>query len=442
MGMTFTEKILARSAGRASVRPGDVLDVTPDVVLSHDNTAAIARIFAELPHGRVKYPERLAITLDHAAPPPTPKHAQNHAEVRAFVRQQGITDFFEVGRGICHQVLCEEGIVGPGTIILGADSHTTHAGWVGAFGAGVGRTEVAAIWATGQLWLRVPDTLRVTLTGPLLPGVTAKDFALHVIGMLSAEGANYMAVEFDGLGIAAMSAESRMVLPNMMAEMGAKNAFIAPDDITWAWMENQLRRSRSHDWQARLDRFRALALYPDADAAYAQHVIADPRAVEPLVACPHAVDNTVPLSQAAGTPVDVAFIGTCTNGRLEDLAAAAQIVRGQRLRARLLVIPASSQVFEDAVAAGYIADLLAAGAAVGTPGCGPCMGNHLGVLAPGEVCISSANRNFRGRMGERDSQIYLASPAVVAASAVAGRIAHPAEVLEGHEITTNGRIEA
>mgnify|MGYP000027827717 FL=1 len=442
MGLTFTEKILARGAGRASVRPGDVLDVEPDVVLSHDNTAAIARIFAELPHGRVKYPQRLAITLDHAAPPPTPKHAQNHAEVRAFVRQQRIENFFEVGRGICHQVLCEEGIVGPGLIVLGADSHTTHAGWLGAFGAGVGRTEAAAIWATGQLWLRVPDTLRVTLTGSLLPGVTVKDFALNLIGQLSAEGANYMAVEFDGPGIANLSAESRMVLPNMMAEMGAKNAYIAPDDVTWAWLARQLQRARPRDWQARLERFRALALYPDADAHYAQHVTAALETIEPLVACPHAVDNVAPLSQVAGTPVDVGFIGTCTNGRLEDLAAAAQIVRGRRLRARLLVIPASSQVFEDAAAAGYIADLLAAGAAIGTPGCGPCMGNHLGVLAPGEVCISSANRNFRGRMGERDAQIYLASPAVVAASAVAGRIAHPAEVLTESETTIHGRIGA
>jgi 3-isopropylmalate dehydratase large subunit len=374
----------------------------------------------------VKYPERLAITLDHAVPPPTPKHAQNHAQIRAFVVEQGITNFFEVGRGICHQVLCEEGVVGPGLILLGADSHSPHAGWLGAFGAGIGRTEVAALWATGQLWLRVPETVRVTLTGRLATGVTAKDFALHLIGQLSAEGANYMAVEFDGPGIRDLSPESRMVLPNMMAEMGAKNAYIAPDDSTWNWLDAQLRRTRPQDYGERLAYFREMALYPDADATYAQQHTLDLGSIEPLVACPHSVDNTVPVSQLSAVRVDVGFIGTCTNGRLEDLAAAAEVVRGQRLQTRLIVIPASSQVLQDAIACGYISTLLAAGATIGTPGCGPCMGNHMGVLAPGEVCISSANRNFQGRMGERESEIYLASPAVVAASAVTGRITHPA----------------
>ncbi len=199
-GATFAEKILARNAGRDSVQPGEVLDISPDVVLSHDNTAAISKIFAELPHKKVKYPERLAITLDHAVPPPTPVHAQNHATVRRFVAEQGITNFFEQGRGICHQVHTEEGIVGPGMILLGSDSHSTHCGWLGAFGAGIGRTEVAALWATGSLWLRVPETLRVTLTGRLRPGVMSKDVALHLIGQLSAEGANYRSVEFDGPG--------------------------------------------------------------------------------------------------------------------------------------------------------------------------------------------------------------------------------------------------
>lgn len=432
MSATFTEKILARNAGRTSVQPGDVLDITPDVVLSHDNTAAIAQIFAQLPHGRVRFPDRLAITLDHAAPPPTPRHAQNHAQIRAFVREQGITHFFEVGRGICHQVLCEEGIIGPGLIMLGADSHTPHAGWLGAFGAGIGRTEVAALWATGQLWLRVPETLRITLTGQLNPGVQTKDFALHLIGQLSAEGANYMAVEFDGDGITRLTPESRMVLPNMMAEMGAKNAYIASDSVTWDWLENQLRRARPHDWRERLAHFRETALYPDPDARYAQHHTIDLATIEPVIACPHTVDNIVPLSQVAGARVDVGFIGTCTNGRLEDLAAAADVVRGHRLAARLIVIPASSQVLHDAISAGVITTLIEAGATIGTPGCGPCMGNHLGVLAPGEVCISSANRNFRGRMGERDAEIYLANPAVVAASAITGYITHPAHILNPH----------
>ena len=431
MGATFTEKILARNAGRDSVQVGEVLDITPDVVLSHDNTAAIARIFAELPHGRIKYPERLAITLDHAVPPPTPKHAQNHAEIRRLVQEYDIQNFFEVGRGICHQVHCEEGVVGPGMILLGSDSHGTHCGWLGAFGAGIGRTEVAAIWATGQLWLRVPETLRITLTGRLRPGVMSKDLALYLIGQLSAEGANYMAVEFDGPGIATLSAEMRAVLPNMMAEMGAKNAYIAPDEVTWEWIETALRRSRPQNWQERLAYFREQALYPDDDAIYAeQHVIALD-VIEPVVSCPHRVDKMARVSDVSDTRVDFGFIGTCTNGRLEDLAAAADVVRGRQVRSRLLVIPASSQVLQDALAAGYIADFIAAGATIGTPGCGPCMGNHMGVLAPGEVCISSASRNFQGRMGERDAEIYLANPAVVAASAVAGYIIDPAELMEG-----------
>jgi homoaconitase/3-isopropylmalate dehydratase large subunit len=223
----------------------------------------------------------------------------------------------------------------------------------------------------------------------------------------------------------------RAVLPNMMAEMGAKNAYIAPDDVTWDWLEKQLQRTRPDNWQARVAYFREQALYPDADAIYAAEHQIDLGTVEPVVSCPHQVDHTTRVSDLRGQRVDVGFIGTCTNGRLEDLAAAATVVRGQHVQARLLVIPASSQVLSDAIAAGYISDLLDAGATIGTPGCGPCMGNHMGVLAAGEVCISSANRNFQGRMGERDSEIYLANPAVVAASAVAGYICHPADILKG-----------
>ena len=426
---TLTEKLLARASNRQRVRPGEIIIIEPDVVLSHDNTAAISEIFEQLPHARVKHPDRLAITLDHAVPPPTAKHAQNHARIRDFVREQGIADFFEIGRGICHQVLCEEGIVGPGMTLLGADSHSPHFGWLGAFGAGIGRSEVAALWATGQLWLRVPETMRVTLTGRLNPGVTTKDLTINLIGDLSSEGATYMAVEFDGDGIAGLSADSRAVLTNMMAEMGAKNACIAPDAVTWAWLDDMLRRTRPHDYQQRLDCFRENALFPDAGATYAiQHDI-NLSDIEPMVSCPHTVDHVLPLSAVAETAVDVGFIGTCTNGRLEDIAAAAGVVRGKRLMSRLIVIPASSLVLRDAAEAGHVATLLEAGATIGTPGCGPCMGNHMGVLAPGEVCISSANRNFRGRMGEPAAEIYLANPAVVAASCVAGQLIHPAQLI-------------
>jgi len=431
MQQTLTEKLLARASGRAYVQPGDIVIVEPDVVLSHDNSAAIAALFAQLPQASLRYPERLAITLDHAAPPPTVKHAENHARIRQFVREQGIRHFFEVGRGICHQVLCEEGLVGPGLVLLGADSHSPHCGWLGAFGAGVGRSEVAALWASGELWLRVPEALRIRLHGELARGVTSKDLALALVGWLGADGAAYQAVEFSGAGCATLSPAARAALCNMMAEMGAKNACMPPDDYTWRWLGAALERTRPQDAAERLDFFREHALYPDADAAYAREVEVKLGDIEPMVSRPHAVDNALALSALGRKTVDCGFIGTCTNGRLEDIAAAAAVLQGQKLRARLLVVPASSIVLQDAVAAGYIATLLAAGASIGTPGCGPCMGNHMGVLAPGERCISSANRNFRGRMGERDASIYLASPAVVAASCVAGAIVHPSELVPG-----------
>lgn len=424
----MTEKLLARASGNDTVKPGEIAFIEPDVILSHDNTAAIAKTFEQLPQERVMHPDRLAITLDHAAPPPTAMHAQNHARVREFVRAQGIANFFDVGRGICHQVLCEEGIVGPGMTLLGADSHSTHYGWLGAFSAGIGRSEVAALWATGQLWLRVPETMRITLSGKLNAGVTTKDLTIHLIGKLSSDGATYMAVEFDGDGIAGLTPDSRAVLTNMMAEMGAKNACMAPDAVTWRWLETTLRRTRQDDHDARLAYFRQRALSADPGANYAaRHQIALGE-IEPMISRPHSVDNALALSELPSTAIDVGFIGTCTNGRLEDIAAAAEIARGRRLRKRLIVIPASSLALRDAAEAGYIADLMDAGATIGTPGCGPCMGVHAGVLAPGEVCISSANRNFRGRMGEPSAEIYLANPAVVAASCIAGRLIHPAEL--------------
>ena len=430
MRMTLTEKLLARASGRTSVKPGEIVVVEPDVVLSHDNSAAIWEIFQLLPQDAVKHPDRLAITLDHAVPPPTPKHARNHAEIRQLVQAQGISNFFEVGRGICHQVLCEEGLIGPGLTLLGADSHSPHCGWLGAFGAGIGRSEVAALWATGELWLRVPETMRIVLSGKLERGVTSKDLSIHLIGQLTSDGATYMAVEFAGAGIGDLSPDARAALTNMMAEMGAKNACMAPDSVTWRWLECNLARTRQ-DAGERLAFFRESALYSDADAAYALQRQVELGEIEPMVSCPHTVDNVRPLSSLEHTRVDVGFIGTCTNGRLEDIASAAAILRGKRLRRRLLVIPASSIVLRDATEAGHVATLLDAGATIGTPGCGPCMGNHMGVLAPGEVCISSANRNFRGRMGERDAEIYLANPAVVAASCVAGYLAHPADVSDG-----------
>ncbi|MFN8469278.1 MAG: 3-isopropylmalate dehydratase large subunit [Caldilineaceae bacterium] len=434
---TFAQKALARAAEFDYVEISQVVDARPDVVLSHDNTAAIRRIWQQFGQERVLIPDRLAITLDHAVPAPTTKHAQNHAEIRQFVAEQGIRNFFEVGRGICHQVLSEEAIVLPGQLILGADSHTTHYGWLGAFGAGIGRSEVATLWATGELWLRVPESMLITLEGELPPGVTAKDFALRVIGDLGADGGLYMSIEFTGSGISAMSLESRMVIPNMMAEFGAKNAYLAPDERTVEYLAERLavRLARQGQQASVSDlaaQISAGCLYPDPDATYAARYAYQAEQLETYIACPHTMDNVAPLSQVAGTRIQQAFLGTCTNGRLEDLAAAAAVIRGKQVApgVRFIVIPASSQVLKAALEQGYIQDFVEAGAVIGVPGCGPCMGNHMGIPAPGEVTISSANRNFRGRMGTPDSEIYLSNPAVVAASAVKGVIADPREVVE------------
>jgi 3-isopropylmalate/(R)-2-methylmalate dehydratase large subunit len=418
--LTFAEKALARAAGLTEAHAGDILDVWPDRILSHDNTAAIAHIFHEELEGeRVAEPERICIALDHASPAPTPKHAQNHAETREFVAAQGIRHFFDEGRGICHQVLSEEGLVLPGDLILGADSHTTHYGWLGAFGAGVGRTEVAALWDTGRLWLRVPESLRINLYGELPPGVTAKDLCLQVSRILCADGGLYYSLEFGGPGVSSLSLESRMVIPNSMAEIGVKNAYLPPDRAVFTCLAQRTGISP--------DTLAERALYSDEGATYVAEYDLHLDRLEPLVACPHSVDAVRPLWEVAGQKVHMAFIGTCTNGRLEDLAAAAHVLRGRKVHpgTRLLVIPASDQVYRDALREGYLEVFLQAGAIIGVPGCGPCMGNHLGIPAAGETVISSANRNFLGRMGQPAASIYLASPAIVAASAVAGHISAP-----------------
>ena len=449
MGKTFAEKALARAAGLAETVAGQVVDARPDIVLSHDNTAAIAKIFRSIGLERVVIPERMAITLDHAVPAPTAKHAQNHAEVRAFVKEQGVKYFFEVGRGICHQVFSEEALILPGQLILGSDSHTPHFGWLGAFGAGVGRTEVAALWATGELWLRVPETMKIIVNGKLGKGITAKDLCLHLIGQLGADGGLYMSIEFSGPAIEQMSLESRMVIPNMMAEFGAKNAYLPPDEAVFEYLAERRARRKTEDGRPTKDEGRRtksnlqseisnqksaiknLALYPDPDATYAAVHTFDASTIELTVSCPHAVDSTKPISVVRGTRIHQAFIGTCTNGRVEDIAAAAEIVKGKHVAAgtRLLVIPASSEVYTVAMQRGYVQTLMEAGAVFGVPGCGPCMGNHMGVPAPNEATISSANRNFRGRMGTPDAPVYLASPYVVAASAICGAIADPREFL-------------
>lgn len=417
MGQTFAEKALANKAGLGMAAPGQIVIVKPDVALSHDNAAAILGIFQDMGAEKVVDPQMLAIILDHAAPAPTTKHAENHLLIREFVRAQGIPHFYDVGRGICHQVLVEEGLALPGEIVLGSDSHTPHAGVMGAFGAGIGRSEMASIWALGSLWLRVPESLKIIVHGVLPEDVSAKDLTLRLLADIGADGALYMSVEWHGEAIEALSLSERAVLPNMAAEMGAKNCYLPPDEKVHQFLQGRAKRAYQ-------------PIYPDKDAQYAQVLEYDGQAIEPMIACPHSVDHVRPLSEVRGTHIDQAFLGTCTNGRFEDLAVAAAILQKRSVAAgtRMIVIPASSEIYLEALQAGFIETFIRAGAVVESPGCGPCMGNHLGIPAPGEVTISTANRNFQGRMGTKDSAIYLASPAVVAASAVAGEIAHPKDL--------------
>jgi 3-isopropylmalate/(R)-2-methylmalate dehydratase large subunit len=418
MGQTFVEKVLATKAGVDRVVCGEIVEVAPDTALSHDNAAPIYGIFQKMGGKRVIDPQKIVIILDHAAPAPTTKHAENHRIIRELVEEQGIQYFYDIGRGVCHQVLVEEGLALPGELVLGSDSHTPHAGVMGACGVGIGRSEMASIWAVGTLWLRVPETLKISVSGYFPAGVTSKDLALKLIGDLGADGALYMSVEFDGDGIGSLTISERSVLPNMMAEMGAKCSYIPPDPKTFDYLKDRAKRTYK-------------PIYPDSDAEYAQIVEIDASSIEPMIACPHTVDNVKALSEIKGTTINQAFLGTCTNGRLEDLAMAAEVIRGRHVAngRRFIVIPASSQIYLEALRAGYIEDFIQAGAVVESPGCGPCMGNHMGVPAIGEVSISTANRNFRGRMGTKESEIYLANPAVVAASAVAGKIIHPEDLI-------------
>jgi len=420
MGMTFAQKVLAKKAGLKSVAVGQIVDVEPDFFLSHDNTAAIAKTFAKLGVERMKNPERSVVVLDHTVPASTEEYAQGHKEIRDFVRKQGITHFYDVGVGICHQVLPEKGFALPGSLIVGSDSHTTSYGALGALAAGVGRSEMAALFATSRIWLKTPATFKVEVKGKLSDPVTSKDLVLRIIGDLGADGALYRSVEFAGEGVAAMSLASRLVLSNMSVEMGAKNGYCAPDEKTFAFLEGRAAA-------------RYTAVYPDPDAEYERVLTYDAASLIPQVAKPHTVDNVVPVSEVEGTKIHQALLGTCTNGRLEDLRLAAKIMKGKTLAkgVRMLVLPASQEVLLAALREGLYDIFVAAGAMVLNPGCGPCLGAHQGVLAAGEVCISTANRNFKGRMGSAEAQTYLASPATVAASAIAGEIVDPRLAMKG-----------
>jgi homoaconitate hydratase family protein len=415
LGKTLTEKILGRKAGK-EVQAGEVVTVSPDIILSHDNAAAIIQEFRKLGLKRVRAPEKIVIVLDHIVPASEEKYAQNHKSIREFVAEQGIAHFYDINAGICHQVLPEQGFALPGKVIVGSDSHTPSYGAFGAFATGIGRTEVASIWATDEIWLRVPETIRIDIAGKLGPRVSAKDLSLKIIGDHTAEMANYKAVEFSGPAAGDFSVGARLTLANMSAEMGAKNGYFAPDGKTLKWLEGRARGP-------------FVAAASDPDARFESVLAYDLGPLEPQVACPHTVDNVKPVAAVAGKPVNQVLIGTCTNGRLEDLEAAAAILAGRKVHpsVRCLVIPASWEVYREALKTGTLAVLADAGCVILNSGCGPCLGAHEGILAAGEVCLSTSNRNFRGRMGHRDSEIYLASPATAAATAVAGRIADPRE---------------
>ncbi len=414
MGKTFAEKILALKAGLEATVPGQIVTVRPDKLLTHDNTSAIAKTFRKIGVDRVADPDMNVVILDHVVPAANDTYAQSHKETREFIREQGIAAFYDIGEGICHQVLPEHGHALPGLLIVGSDSHTPSHGALGAFAAGIGRTEAAAVMATGEIWLRVPESMRILVEGTFPAQVSAKDLVLRIIGDIGADGADYKSVEFAGPAIEAMSVGSRQVLCNMAAEMGAKNAYVAPDNTTRAWLAGRTDKPY-HE------------IHPDPDAVYAQVLHYNVGNLAPQVAKPHRVDNVVPVTEVAGLQIDQALIGTCTNGRLEDLQAAADILRGKRIApwVRLLVLPASREILLQAIEVGLITDLVAAGATLLNPGCGPCLGAHEGCMAPGERTISTANRNFKGRMGSRDAEIYLASPSTVAASALSGAITDP-----------------
>ena len=407
MGQTLSEQILSHAAGRP-VHAGELVVAAPDVVMSHDSlTPSIIRIMREeLGVQNVRNPEQLVMVLDHVAPASTVGTANAQNQVRRFAAEQGVR-LFDVGRGICHQVLVEEQIAGPGKIVLGSDSHSTGYGAVGAFGSGMGSTDVALIWATGRTWLRVPETVRVQVNGRFNPGVDAKDLALKICQRLTISGANYAAVEYHGLDW--LDLPGRQTLASMAVEVGAKAGIVPPTGVV-------ADQFAVPEW-----------LFVDPGAGYAHSVTIDLGDLEPQIALPHAVDQVVDLSQVAGRAVSVVFLGTCTNGRYEDMRQAAEILRGRRVSSsvRMLVTPASSREMARAAEDGTLLALVEAGAILTTPGCGACMGRHQGTLGDEDVCLSTGNRNFKGRMGAPTSQIYLASPAVAAATAITGCITDP-----------------
>ena len=416
MGMTFAEKILAKYANEKNVVPSQIVTVRPDHLLTHDNTAAIIqKIQPELEKYGVCNPNLSIIVLDHVTPAASEKTATNHKNIREFVKTHSIKNFYDVGVGVCHQVVVEKGLALPGKLLLGSDSHTCSYGAVGAFSSGIDRTEAASLMLTGETWLKVPNSIKITLSGKLQKGVSAKDLVLHIIGDISASGANYCSVEYHG-DVGQFTVDDRFTIANMGVEMGAKNSVFFVDEVTKNYLS--LIGVSSSDYAP---------IYPDDDAVYLQELEYDLNSIVPMVACPHTVDNVKAASELEGLEIQQCLLGTCTNGRLSDLEIAADILKDKKANpnVRLLILPASKTIYENALKNGVIETLVKSGGVILPPGCGPCLGAHQGCLAPGERCLSTANRNFKGRMGCKDAEIYLSSPATVAVSALHGKITDP-----------------
>jgi 3-isopropylmalate/(R)-2-methylmalate dehydratase large subunit len=423
--MTMVEKILARATGRDEVRAGEVVEPAVHLAMSHENAALVINQFEEIFAGtgvvpRIWDPRRIAIVFDHRVPAESSKTATNQKKVREFVASHAIGRFHDVrgdSGGICHQVLPEMGYVRPGEVVVGTDSHTTSHGALGAFAFGIGATEMASVWTLGvALNVEVPATIRVEVRGRLGPSVTPKDLILHCIGKLTAQGANFKVIEFHGEAIRSMSTSGRLVLCNMSVEAGATSGIVPPDGETLRYLRDEAGITEHIE-----------LLMPDIGAAYDQILEIDASRLAPQVACPHAVDNVKPIDEVEGRPIHQVVIGSCTNGRFDDLSQAAHILSGKKVspRVRMLVFPASWRIYRRALDAGYLALFADAGAVVMNPGCGCCLGVHQGALGDGEVALSTTNRNFNGRMGNPKSEVYLCSPAVAAASAITGVIADP-----------------
>ena len=425
MGMTYVQKLLARACGKPAVAVGDVLEPPVHLAMSHENGALVINQFNEIFQGtgrepKVWDPSRIAIIFDHRVPAESSKTATNQKKIRDFIAKQGITKFHDIRGdvgGICHQILPENGYVRPGFVLVGTDSHTTTHGALGAFAFGIGATEMAAVWALGSILnVEVPGTIQVVVNGRFAPGVYPKDLILHLIGTLTAEGANYKVIEFHGEAIRAMPTSGRLVLCNMTVEAGATAGVVPPDAETERYLRDEAGVKDV------LDLFG-----PDADAVYDRVVEIDVATLGPQIACPHKVDNVKPIAEVKGKKVQQIVVGSCTNGRLDDLEVAARILKGKRVAdsTRMLVFPASWRIYSEALRLGYLRDIVAAGAVVCNPGCGPCLGVHQGALADGETALATTNRNFKGRMGNPNAEVYLCSTAVAAASAITGEISDP-----------------